>query len=132
MANKIIQLSDGTNNLYPERPKNVASLVKSTSEAITITPSTGSNYSGYGNSYYYKEGTKVHVHLGLQGLSTNWTGNSIITLPTGYRPRSQLAFVGVGGSVSAISTCLISPSGAVNVYGSTQYSSVDCEYDVFG
>jgi hypothetical protein len=48
---------------------------------IPITPNTVgiSNHEGYGNSYYYKIGTRVHVHLGLKVEPKNLV--DIIILP---------------------------------------------------
>lgn len=106
--------------------------VRAASYDTSITPNTGSNYSSYGESYYYKKGTRVHVHLGLQGL-TAASANSIITLPSGYRPRNQVAFKGIGGTALSNSTMLITSAGVVTVYpesGQT-YACVDADFDAY-
>lgn len=55
------------------------------SDIIAITPSLGTNHSSWGGSYYYKIGTKVHIHLGIN-LNTN-VRSEIFNMPRGYRPK---------------------------------------------
>lgn len=97
---------------------------------INITPTAGSNYAPYGNSFYYKIGTRVHVHLGLQGLTPD-TNQYVATMPTGYIPYTALAIVGVGGSSSEVIGGQILVSGAISIRPVSQYALFDIEYDTF-
>ena len=42
-----------------------------------VTPTVGSNYEHYGNTYYYKVGSRVHVHV---GISINEQSRKVISL----------------------------------------------------
>lgn len=97
---------------------------------IEITPTAGSNYSGYGNSYFYKIGTRVHIHLGLQGLTAN-TNQYVATIPEGYRPRGTLAIVGLGATQTEIIGGQAYPGGSISIQPVSQYALFDYEYDAF-
>ena len=97
---------------------------------VTITPQVGANYSNYGNSYYYKCGTKVHVHLGLSGLATG-DKNTIFTLPATYRPRGQVSFMGKGTSTTMLANASISSAGVIDVWTTGTHACIDCEFDAY-
>ena len=97
---------------------------------IDITPIVGSNYAGYGNSWYYKKGTKVHIHIGVQGLTAN-TSNQITTLPKGFIPKSPIAVLGVGAGFQDIAYCQINNDGVMTLQSSSTYGLIDVEYDAY-
>lgn len=102
-------------------------------DIISFTPLVGTNYSGYGNCYYYKKGSRVHVHVGLQNLTPNSTA-IIFTLPQEYRPYTQIYAKGTGTSLSRISTtAIIDANGSISVTtldGDT-YFGADIDYDAY-
>lgn len=93
----------------------------------TITPTKGSNNSVYGNSYYEKAGNVVHVHIGVKGITAN-TVVAIATLPSGYRPTSQVFGHGTGGTSDNIGYIDISTAGVIQVRSSTGYIGADVTY----
>lgn len=107
--------------------KNDASLLTDATR-IPITPLAGSNYSGYGNSFYYKIGSRVHVHLGLQGLTPN-TNQTVFSPPTGYKPVTSIGSAGVGGSMSEVVTVQVGSS--ISVRSPSEYALIDVDYDAF-
>ena len=110
---------------------NDSSLLVDKTNIIPIIPLVGSNFGNYGNSYYYKIGSKVHVHLGLSSLTAK-TNNNIFTLPEGYRPKDAIAGTGVGGALSEITSYQVWNTGAITVYPqSTGYVLTDFEFDAF-
>lgn len=111
--------------------KNDASYMRSTAEDITLNPSVGHNYANFGNSYYSKKGTKVHVHLGIQDLTTDGRANYVYVLPVGYRPRNSISVVGIGGNMASYSAVQVATSGAIAVYGTTGYITVDFDFDAY-
>ena len=117
-------------SLQKELAVNDATVNLSESDIIAINPIDGANYPSWGNSYYYKKGTRVHIHLGLYDLNAN-TSTDIFVLPEGYRPRSTFTGIGQGQQVSAFAIASIAPTGGVVVYGSTEYFIGDFEFDTF-
>lgn len=109
---------------------NDANLLMSSSDVIPITPTTGSNYGNYGNSYYYKKGTKVHVHLGLSGLTPN-ASSVVFTLPEGYRPKDIPPIIGLGQGVNEIIGGQVQGYGEIMIYPTSQYALFDFEFDAF-
>ena len=100
-------------------------------EAIkNITPTNGVNYENYGNSYYYKVGTRVHVHFGVSGLTANQYVK-LFTLPDGYRPYQAVTCVGTGEGATKIIPMTINNVGECVVYTDDQYCQIDCEFDAF-
>lgn len=96
---------------------------------IPITPTSGSNYSTYGDCYYYKKGSRVHVHIGISGLTAN-TNTAIFTLPTGFRPNHFLSGTGIGASMSNISVIQIDINGGITVRSPNQYALIQIDFDV--
>lgn len=91
---------------------------------------SGSNYSGYGNCYYYKKGSRVHVHIGIQGL-TEGVNTTISILPSGYRPASLISAIGFGTGWSEKAVLLVTQNGELNVQSEGSYAMIDVEYDAF-
>ena len=110
--------------------KNDASLLADAT-IVNITPLAGSNYSSYSNSFYYKIGTRVHIHLGLKGLTAN-TLQQVFDIPVGYRPRGHMVSVGQGGGSDVVGQGIIqADTHTLEVRSPSAYISVDFEYDAF-
>lgn len=111
-------------------PINDASVLLDTNDVISFTPATCTPYAGYGNCYYYKIGTRVHVHIGVSG------SNSIhyreFEMPIGYRPNggSFVAF-GIGANMDDSSVVQISDN-KINIKCVAGYCLADMEYDAVG
>lgn len=110
---------------------NDSSLVMSADNVVVITPTaTGvTNHSGYGNSYYYKKGSKVHVHLGLKIDVTTLV--QISTLPEGYRPKGVIGSIGLGSEINNYSGVQITEAGLIQCRAANGYCLIDVEYDAF-
>lgn len=106
------------------------SALNSSPEVINITPISGSNYSEYGNCYYYKKGSRVHIHIGIQGL-TGGVNTTISILPSGYQPSSLISAIGFGAAWSEKAVLLITQNGELNVQSEGSYAMIDVEYDAF-
>lgn len=94
---------------------------------LVPTNNAVSNHTGYGNSYYYKIGTRVHVHLGLK-IDTKESVN-IFTLPAGYRPYSVINAIGFGSSGMTSCGATVNPNGTISVITQNGYGSVDLDFD---
>lgn len=103
-------------------------LLFDTTKRINFNPTSGSNASVFGGCYYYKIGTKVHVHIGIQGITAN-TNTDIYTLPAGYIPDSFVATASIGGSLVQTSSLTIDSSGKITIRTTGTYALVDIEYD---
>lgn len=79
---------------------------------FTPTASTVSNYNGYGNCYYYKIGSRVHIHIGVKVDTTQSV--TIYILPTQYLPITALGCVGIGASMSTYTTLQITERRRLN------------------
>lgn len=106
-------------------------IVLDSSNVIQFTPTSGSAYSTYGNCYYYKKGSRVHVHIGISGLTAN-TNTGIYTLPAGFRPNHFLSGTGIGGNMASISTIQIDSAGLVTVRSPQPYALIQIDFDVIG
>lgn len=94
-----------------------------------VTPTVGSNYELYGNTYYYKVGSRVHVHVGISINTQSYT--AIFTLPVGFRPKTMLGFVAVGSGLDNFAGLQIDPSGPVTTIAKNGYVLADMEFDTF-
>lgn len=94
-----------------------------------VTPTVGSNYNLYGNTYYYKVGSRVHVHVGISINAQTYT--TIFTLPVGFRPKTMLGFVAVGSGLDNFAGLQIDPSGPVTTIAKNGYVLADMEFDTF-
>lgn len=92
-----------------------------------FTPNNASNYEGYGNCYYYKIGSRVHLHVGVTISSTS--NITIGILPEQYRPITVVGTVGLGSDMSTFSTMQVSQNGGINISSSSGYALIDVEYD---
>lgn len=109
---------------------NDATLLFSQNDLIYFTPVNGTGYAYYGNCYYYKVGTRVHIHLGLSGLPNGQV--NIFTLPVGYRPLSAMGGAGVGDVPSHYAGWEVITNGNVSVHTAYGYMLADIEFDAFG
>lgn len=94
-----------------------------------VTPTVGSNYEMYGNTYYYKVGSRVHVHVGMSINAQNYT--IIFTLPIGFRPKTMLGFVAPGSSLDNFAGLQIGTDGTVATIAKNGYVIADMEFDTF-
>lgn len=92
-----------------------------------FTPNNASNYEGYGNCYYYKIGSRVHLHVGVSISSTS--DITIGILPEQYRPITVVCTVGIGSDMSTFSTMQVNKNGEINIRSSYGYALIDVEYD---
>ena len=99
-------------------------------DIIEITPLVGSNYNNYGNTYYYKVGSIVYLHIGMAGL-TPGSSNIIYTLPSGYRPRGYAVGYGLSDNLSSTATAQISSDGTITIRPSSKYALIDTSFVSF-
>lgn len=92
-----------------------------------FTPNNASNYEVYGNCYYYKIGSRVHLHVGVS--ISNTSNITIGILPEQYRPITAVCAVGVGSTMSTFSTMHVTEDGGININSSSGYALIDVEYD---
>lgn len=119
--------------VYSEAP-NITELNRklnvSAADIISFTPLAGQNYPNWGGCYYYKSGSRVHVHLGIQGLPAN-TVATVFTLPEALRPKNRILSIGSSGSFPGISRTEISLDGGINVTSQDSYVAADIDYDTY-
>ena len=96
-------------------------------DIVYFTPTNVSNHAGYGNCYYYKLGSKVHIHIGVKVDTTE--NVAIYTLPNGYVPITNFAAVGLGDSLSNYSSVQINELGSISINSKSGYALIDTEYD---
>lgn len=94
-----------------------------------VTPTVGSNYELYGNTYYYKVGSRVHVHVGISINAQTYT--TIFTLPVGFRPKTMLGFVAPGSGLDNFAGLQINPDGTITTIAKNGYVLADMEFDTF-
>lgn len=113
---------------YGETVVTEYAFVANTDSMIAFTPTAGSDYAGYGNCWYSRNGRTVHLHVGLSGLTAN-TPQNVFTMPEGFRPITIAAANGAGGSTyTAISRLTVSTDGTVQIISDDQYACVDITY----
>lgn len=120
---------DGTTvpNGYEEVNETAVNL--KTSIIHQVTPTVGSNYELYGNTYYYKVGSRVHVHVGISINAQTYT--TIFTLPVGFRPKTMLGFAAIGSGLDNFAGLQIKSDGAVTIIAKNGYALADMEFDTF-
>ena len=104
-------------------------------DLVAIPAFAGSSYSNYGGCYYYKQGSRVTVHLGLQGLTANTIykskqAASPYYLPEAVRPRYEVVDHGHGGGVTYDAVISVEPDGDIQVMSKYSYANVTVSYDV--
>lgn len=105
-------------------------------ELTTSDLTTGAPYSNLGGCWYYKTGTRVHVHFACTDLTAD-TNNTVYQMPTGYRPYKTIC-AGGRGSTGTVHGCIYitggsgSSSGKVTLRAETgNICAADIEYDAF-
>lgn len=79
----------------------------------TFTPASGTVPSGQ-ECYYAKAGNVVTLNIAVSGLTANSTA-SIVTLPSGYRPRSKITAAIQAGARSDFCSLEITTAGVVTI-----------------
>lgn len=88
----------------------------------------GTPYNTFGGVYYWKDGNRVHVHLGISGLTIN-SKKDVYTLPQGFRPDKQTTMVIGDGSQTGIAIITITEGGKISVSPNNQaYCLGDIEF----
>ena len=99
-------------------------------EHVPFTPSGVTSYAGYGGCYYEKYGNVVHVHVGASGLTAGGTDYNIFTLPSGYRPATNLFAHGTGGNWNNLGYLDIRADGSIHIRSAGNYCGADITYIV--
>lgn len=120
--------SDGSGNILDKIIPYIPTKIKSENIVyFTPTDANVSNYEGYGNCYYYRVGSRVHIHIGVKvDIKTNVL---IYTLPSNYLPITALGFVGLGTSLNTFSAVQINTNGLIYINSQSGYALIDFEYD---
>lgn len=94
-----------------------------------VTPTGATNHAFYGGTFYYKVGSRVHVHIGIK--LTAKTDTNIFTLPVGFRPYTLIGATGLGNITNSTSGVQITSDGSVTVNTQNSYALIDVEFDTF-
>lgn len=95
-----------------------------------VTPIVGSNYAGFGNTYYYQVGSRVHLHIAIQGITAK-TQTHVYTFPTGISPISNVITIASGSTGGVYASIQINPDGKVYLWSEATYVFGDIDFDVF-
>lgn len=128
----LMKMQQDANDYADEKHKiNESTMLFDEGNIIKVTPTTGQNVTNWGGSYYYKVGTKVHVHLGIN-LNTN-VRSEIFNLPEGFRPKGTICTFGGGADGNVPDTSLIEviETGKIYAKSNTKFVCADIEYDAF-
>lgn len=113
---------------YTERKEEMKNInILKQTDIKYFTPNNCNNYAGYGGCYYYKVGSRVHLHVGVSISSTS--NITIGILPEQYRPITVVCTVGIGSDMYTFSTMQVSENGGINISSSSGYALIDVEYD---
>ena len=119
--------------VYSEAP-NITELNRklnvSAADIVSFTSLVGQNYPNWGGCYYYKSGSRVHVHLGIQGLPAN-TVATVFILPDIVHPKTRILSIGSSGSFPGVARAEISLDGGINVTSQDSYVAADIDYDTY-
>lgn len=102
----------------------------SAADIISFTPLAGQNYPNWGGCYYYKSGSRIHIHLGIRGLPAN-TVATVYILPEAVRPKTRILSIGSSGSFPGVARTEISLDGGINVTSQDSYVAADIDYDTY-
>jgi hypothetical protein len=123
------------NNLVYDEAKDTtlqeewALLVEDSNIIINFSPNNASAYDFYGGCYYYKKGTRVHIHLGLSNLPNDRV--EVFVLPVGYRPYSVIAGVSMADNLTTKAGYEVYTNGYIAVNSGYGYMIADIEFDAF-
>lgn len=105
-------------------------LIVSPSDIISFSPLVGQNYPNWGGCYYYTSGSRVHVHLGIQGLPANQVA-TVFVLPEAVHPKTRILSMGSSGSFPGVVRTEISLDGGINVTSQDSYAAAIIDYDIY-
>ena len=89
----------------------------------------GSPHASYGGCYYEVSNNLVHVHMGVSGLTAGGTsGQTVYTMPSGYRPSTVCVAAGIGSNRSYYSNMTVDTSGNVSINSQSTYAECDIWY----
>ena len=111
-------------------PNKDALTISLTPVDIGSTLQAGSPWSTLGGCYYYKIGTRVHLHIAVTGLTAN-TNTTVYTMESGFRPYGTVVAAGRGNNGSTFASMWVSTAGVVTVRSANTQAAVDIEYDAF-
>lgn len=94
----------------------------------TFTPTTGQPHEAWGGCWYKVYGRLVQVHIGVNSISGNWTGNTIYTMPAELCPPESIDARGSGQTANSMSQASIGNTGVIRVYSANTYANVVLNY----
>lgn len=94
-----------------------------------ITPTNATNYADFGSTYYYKTGSKVHLHVSIS-LTTK-TQTNIATLPLNFRPKTKVVITCSGGNLGTYGTIQVNTDGNIYCYSDGVHLFGQIDFDVF-
>lgn len=100
---------------------------KEETEHVPFTPTDVTSYAGYGGCYYEKYGNVVHVHVGASGMTAS-RDYAIFTLPSGYRPPSNLFAHGTGGAWNNLGYLDVQTDGSIHIRSAGNCCGADITY----
>lgn len=102
----------------------------SSGEFQTLTLTAGEAYPAFGGCYYYKTGTRVHVHIGISEIEAS-TNVRIGNLPVYFRPKTDVVAIGNGSGLASNAKLTIGSSGSIRIRSEDTYAMIDIEFDAF-
>ena len=104
---------------------------------ISLTPINIGNFLDFispwttlGGCWYYKVGTRVHLHIAVTGLTAD-TNTNICVMEGGFRPYGTIVAAGRGSTGSDFASMWVASNGTVTIRSTTTNAVVDIEYDAF-
>lgn len=91
---------------------------------------SGTSWSTLGGCWYYKIGSRVHLHIAVSGLTAN-TNTDVYTMSRGFRPYGTVVAAGRGSTGSDFASMWVASNGTVTIRSTTASAAVDVEYDAF-
>lgn len=117
------------NYIDTEKVANTASYLYTPTVTEPIL-TNGSNYNH--RTFYYKHGTRVFVYIGVSGLQTSSSYQSLFSLPTGYKPRVDTVVKMSGYSFANTTTVRIMTTGEVRAENTQDEGAFGLiEYDAY-
>lgn len=104
--------------------------VLASAEKITFTPEEGESWSTFNGCWYYKIGSRVHLHVAVTNLTAN-TNVEVYALPKGFWPCDIVVVAGRSATGSVPPSMWVLPDGTIKVSSPTISATADIEYDAF-
>lgn len=105
-------------------------LADATKHNFTPTDIALEPWSTLGNCWYYKIGSRVHLHVAVTGLTAD-TNTEVYTMAAGYRPMTTIVAAGRANNGSQFASMWIGSGGKIAVRSVGTSAAVDIEYDAF-